>query len=60
MTTKHMLISQVGHDDYEVWLTDNLEDKDSGFSERGTKLEIKETVDEYMLTKDIQLTSNHE
>ena len=58
MTTKHMLISRIGHDDYEVWLTDNLEDKDSGFSVRGTKLEIKETVDEYMLPKDTQSIPN--
>lgn len=58
MTTKHMLISRIDHDDYEVWLTDNIEDKDSGFSVRGTKLEIKEAVDEYMLPKDTQPIPN--
>lgn len=52
MTTKHMLITKMGCDDYSVWLTEDLDNQDSGYSERGTKAEIKEVVDEYMLTEE--------
>lgn len=52
MTTKHMLITKMGRDDYSVWLTEDLNNQDSGYSERGTKAEIKEVVDEYMLAEE--------
>lgn len=52
MTTKHMLITKMGRDDYSVWLTEDLNNQDSGYSERGTKAEIKEVVDEYMLVQE--------
>lgn len=58
MTTKHMLITKLGHDDYSVWLTDNLEEQDSGYSERGSKNEIKTTVDEYMLSDERHSNEN--
>lgn len=48
MKIKHLLITKFGHDDYDVWLTDDIEEKDSGYSERGSKAEIKKIVDEYM------------
>ena len=48
MKIKHLLITRFGHDDYSVWLTDDIEEKDSGYSERGSKAEIKKIVDEYM------------
>ena len=52
MTTKHLLITKFGHDDYDVWLTDDIEEKDSGCSERGSMAEIKEIVNEYMLSNE--------
>lgn len=55
MFTKHMLITKNGYNDYEVWFTDDLEDVDDGYIERGSEAEIKEVVRKAMLTvKDLE------
>ena len=55
MLTKHMLVTRNGYDDYEVWFTDDLDDIDDGYSERGSEAEIKEVVRKAMLTvKDLE------
>lgn len=50
-----MLVTRNGYDDYEVWFTDDLDDINDGYSERGSEAEIKEVVRKAMLTvKDLE------
>ena len=48
MQSAHIVISKIDEDDYTVWFTDDLEDKNSGYSERDTLENVMGLVQDYL------------